>query len=1238
MYLDLNRNAAKAEKPGRKPTRFAVKVLPWIVMMTLAASAVGPSAFARGAYSSEEIHAVESDRDSQVREIRNQEVRQLKLTLNRRVPQNRRADLYFRLAEIYIEAYRSEFLLEGKAHEKRRERGAGDPFIDRSRSKPFLSLGIEACEQILKAGISFSKMDEVYYFLAFNYGELEKASQSLHYYELITQRFSASPYATEAYRELGDAAYGKHDFRKAVGYFENGVRKAKAAKGTDGEASRAELPRVMHKLAWTYYRLKQFEKAVSTMKEAVSLASQDNEKFLSLHEEAMRDMALFFTETGRVDEAIEYFHATAGDKAFFPKVLERLGKQYERNVEPAKAVQVYESLLKTNPDDEAAFRVRVKLVDLDLRRGKPREALLRLKGAKIYSEGEADTVTAAQNLRAMIRRTATESHENYRKTGNKASLVVAEEFYSGYLSLMLSKEDPRKETPEIRMYLADVKREQGKWKEASELYRQVLESGDKRYAKEAGLLWTTSLSETIKRTSTGTAKAEEPSALEREFVDAADRMDEALGEAPEGREAALRAAQVLAGYKKSQDEAIKRCKKLVGRAPKTSQALTAARLWIQLLADRVPSQQGVNLEETDTGAELKTGIEELRSNKAVLAADTEIGQGKLKAALADQESRLKVGVIASKEKERDFAGAAKGYETFAQETGKRDLAERAYANAVASYLKAGEVESLDRVAASWMKRFPDSTKFSDSLRSAATSALIQGRFDVAAALFERLGRSGKDPESLETAARIFEGNGDTVRGRKVYDQYLDLYKASPRRYAVALILGMELEKAKQDSQAATFYKYCLTGPAELEAECAARLADLYLRGQDVENGKKMLARAGGVGGAKAKSAVSPFVGYARYRQAELLEREARFEPLRLPEANLKKGLSARLQFLEPLNRSYTRAMEAGGPWAIAALDRLAAWAYRFADEVDSITPPSGISDAALKNFQASLRQVSDPLRRKAYDTWADAYRKAIESELLSPAVPALADRLADAHRPGAFRAQGFRGHFRLAGIPADGGADGSSDALTKIREKLTANAQDAQTWVDYGNLLWGQGKPGLSKLAYERALGLNRKNVSALNNRAVITASGANQEDWFKALEANEIWREAVRTDEFFLPAKLNRAAHLSYYRIFPKAKPLWEQVMVKVPSADSQAGAAIAAQGTGDLSGATRLMAKAEDAGDLGSTHFVKLYHEAARATDPRKCISLIEDMKTDELQGYEKQATESLRKVCSNTAKSIR
>lgn len=1199
--------------------------------LALAIGAVALNGWAR-TYSDAEIRSVEKENETRVREIRNQEINQLRLTLGRRVPTNRRADLYFRLAEIYLEAYRMEFLLEGRAHEKRIESGKKEPFIDRNRSRPFLNQGIKACEEILKTKIAFPKLDEVYYFLAFNYGELEKTKESIHYFELLTKKFPSSPYVAEAYRELGDDAYRKNDFRRAAGFFETGVRRAKAATGADAQAAQAGLPRVLHKLAWTYYRLKQFERAVSTMKEAVSLAGKDQEKFLSLREEGLRDMAIFMTETGRVNEAIDYFQQVAADKGFYPKVLERLGKQYERNVEPLKAIQVYESLLRTNPEDEAAFRVRVKLVDLDLRRGKSREALARLKGAKFFWEGETDTVTASQNLRAMIRRTATENHESYRKTGNKNSLSIAEEFYSGYLTLVLAKEDPRKETPEIRMYLADVKREQGKWKEASELYRQVLESGDKRYAKEAGVLWTTSLSEAIKKAGTAPGTVQEPSQMENDFVDAADRMVDALGDAPESREAALRAAQVLAGYKKSQKDALKRCQKMISKWPRSTQALTAARLWVQLLADRLPNQPGTNLEDTDAGSDLKEAMEELRDNKVLMAADQEIGAGKLKAVLSDQENRLKVGVIASKEKERDFAGAAKGYETFANETAKRDLAERAYANAVASYLKAGEPESVERVSVAWMKRFPDSAKVGESLRAAATSALIQGRFELAAGLFERLGKSGKDPESLETAARLFEGNGDLARSRKCYDQYLDLYPKSPRRFAVALTLGQELEKAKLDAQAASFYKYCMSGPVGFEAECAARLGDLYLRGSDLENGKKMLARAAGAGG--SKGAASPFVAYARYRQAELMERDARFEPLRMPEANLKKGLQQRLQFLEPLSRAYGRAVEAGGPWAVSSLDRLALWAYRFADELDSVQLPAGSTPQAVQNFKNSLRQVSDPLRKKALDTWADAYKKAVDGEVLSPSVPQLVDRLADGKRPGIQRAQGFRGRFRLAGIAADGGAEGS-DAIVRIREKLSANAADATSWVDYGNLLWGQGKPMLARVAYERALGLNSKNTAALNNRAVVLATGSGQEDWFKAAEANELWREAVKADEFFTVAKLNRAAHLNYYRLFAKSRPLWDQVVSKNSNADAQAGLAIAMQGLGDLSGAARALGKAEDLGDLGSSRFVKYYHEAARVHDVEKCLSLIDDIKTDQIQGFEKQATESLKKACTGGKK---
>src|SRR5262249_8392401 len=149
---------------------------------------------------------------------------------------------------------------------------------------------------------------------------------------------------------------------------------------------------------------------------------------------------------------------------------------------------------------------------------------------------------------------------------------------------------------------------------------------------------------------------------------------------------------------------------------------------------------------------------------------------------------------------------------------------------------------------------------------------------------------------------------------------------------------------------------------ELFAECGARLADLYMRNQDVERAKSMYRKVGAsretasVKKKKKKKKApepvepsegesSPFVSYARYRLARLLGEGGRFSPLVMPEASLKRALNQRLEFLEPLGRAYLSAVQAGGPWAIAALDRLANWVINFADEVDRISPPAK-ADAA----------------------------------------------------------------------------------------------------------------------------------------------------------------------------------------------------------------------------------------------------------------------------------------------------
>jgi tetratricopeptide (TPR) repeat protein len=647
-------------------------------------------AYADVTYSEVELKSIESQDESKIRDLRNQEIKQLRLALGLRNPEKRKADLFFRLAELYIEAYRAAYILEGRVHEKRLSTGVTDKAADHSRSQNFLKLAIKACEEIIQTGIVHSHMDQVYYFLGFNHAELGHQKESRKYFELLTKKYPNSDFAAESHRELGEMAFRSGQYREAIEELEIAV----------SHASKDVMPRVLHKLSWSYYRVKAYAKAVATMKKAVESASQSGEKFVNLKEEGLRDMAIFMTETGQVSEAVDYFNKVAGDKEFYPQILERLGKQYERNVEAGKATQVYEALMKARPNTDSAFRVLVKLVDLDLRQKKFKEALARVQNLKIPSSKENETLVALQNLRAMIRRTATENHELYRKKKIKQALEVAEAYYTSYLTQFLVLEDVRNETPEIQMYLAETKAELGKSKEASALYKKVLESKDKRYAKEAGVLWTASLAETIKKAQ-GQIKFKQPmpSELEREFIDASDQLVENLPETKEAKEAALKSAQVLAGYKDTEKEAIKRTKKIIEQWPTSPQATVAARLLLQIYSDQGDFES------------LRATVQELRENKTLMASD-----GKLKAYMGDAELKLRIHKIGQFEKGKDFASAAKNYESLAAETPQQDLSEKAFANAVSAYGKAGDAASAARVSQAWLKRFPKSKQALDSIR------------------------------------------------------------------------------------------------------------------------------------------------------------------------------------------------------------------------------------------------------------------------------------------------------------------------------------------------------------------------------------------------------------------------------------------------------------------------------------------------------------------------------------------
>lgn len=1185
-------------------------------------------------YSDSEIRAVETSNEGQIREIRQQEIAQYRATLGRHFPENRRADLYYRLAEIYMEAYHMDYILEGRVHDKRIENGKNEASIDHSHSRPHLLNGIKACKELITLGISFSKMDRVYYFLGFNYGELGDRAESSKYFGLLTQHYPNSSFVAEAYRELGDGAFLSGEFRRAIQYFEKGIRGAGA-----------NILRMRYRMAWCYYRIREFERAIEVMKLAIDESQKSGEKFLSIREEALRDMALFMTETGRVQEAIQYFQKVASDDQYYPKILEKLGNQFERNVEPAKAKQVYESLLKTHPQVDVTFKVLVRLIELEIKQGQYSQVLTRLNTIQIPDAPEGDVAIALQDLKALVRRTATENHEVFRKKDDRKALEVAESFYYSYLNQFLSKSDPRKEVPEVQMYLADTKREQGKAAQASELYRKVVESRDQRYAKQAGRLWTTSLSEAIKKSG---SSQKEPSQLEKELIYASDLLVENLvaekvGDVAEARDVSLRSAQILAGYNSTRTDAFERIAQIIRKWPKSSQAVTAARLRIQLL-----SQNGF---EQSQLSELRDAIAEYRLNTALLAADRESGKGELEALLTEQERKLKISAITQSEKLKDFAAAARGYEEFSNDHLQGDFLEKALSNALSNYAKVGDLESVNRVAAGWLKRFPKSSKALESFRVTATQMLIGGQFDGSARLFERVALASNDAESLDTAARIHEANGALTLAQKDWVLYLEQFKNSPQRMQIVLTLGKLYESSGFDGESAKMYRLCMANSSELSAECGARLGDLYLRAKDIENAKKTYllvdqqlsrhqkSRKSG----KGHSVASPFLGYVRFKLALQMESEAKSEPLALPEARLKKVVANRINILGTLSKAYFSVVDAGGPWAVAALNQLAQWASHFADEVDQIEAPSEASPESVANFKKALASVSAPVRRTAVDSWRKSYLQSVEAELYSPVVPELLDRLANLKLNRMGRAQGVWGKARLAGISTDGKGstqvdEGGTPAIQKIRDKLRENPKDAVAWVDYGNLLWGEGKPKMARIAYKRARVLAPKNPMVLNNLAVNLMSeilGAGPiEEVLIATEAASLFHEALENDGFFLNAKLNLASLQNYYRLFKKSKGLWEQVLVKMQSLDAQEGLAIALQGLGDLKGAEQAFAKTTTTGGH-PVHFAYAYHEAARLSlggveGASQCVSRLSEIDPSDLIGFEKDSVERLKRAC--------
>lgn len=1165
-----------------------------LLFLTLLSAAGFSPAEAR-AYSNQEFVQVINPAEARIDQFRTAEITQLQLVMSRTTAKEKQPELLLRLAELYTEKYRLFFAKENEIWNKKidaflrlpadRQKYSRKPVLDASVSKQWLQKAVVVLERIPLQREKFGRLDEVYYFLGFNRWELGKKKEGAAAFQQIVQSFPRSRFASEAHRYLADYYFANRDFGRAREAYEQ------AAKGAEAVAR----PRILYGLGWSYFKQGNDKKALSTMREAISLGRENGEAArvgLALQRDAADSLALFYSEAGNVDEAAAYFTDLFGDVEG-AQVLRKLADSYQKQGKYAKALTINKQLLAmggaaAKEGEEQRFEIMVNSLNVSVTKGdRARQAaLLKSMTAEFAGEGKSDP-EKAELLRVQVRKAATLAHKEGNKSSKpKEAFARAEELYRLYLTNFgrVIKAD---DAAEIRYYLADVLSQLGRHREAAAEHKAILDlsesdSAYKKYAKDSAAGMVFSIDAYFR------AKGDAKNVSKQDGDQVIGAIESYLRLYPNDKDApkyAARAAGILVTSDRF-DEARPRLQDIVAKYPTSTEGWDAAANLLKDAEDR---------KDYDGAETLAKGF---LANRALMAQDK---KGTFKTRLESIVARAQFQQVRAVETNKDFGGAARGYEKLAAESKDAEVRSKALNNAAVNFEKAGDRENELRVYQRMLETQPGNEQAERSVLAIANEHFLLGRYDDAATVYEgffkqyepKLGslKPASQKAALESIRSAALLRRALRQGEKAGEDFRQIVEAANKGIGQAKDAAGEFlfdmakrlrDEGNTPEAIRAFQKYASAFPDGDHAVGATmETAVLYESLKEDEKSQNYFRATISKVKARAKKASQEELGYAAQARLILLRPlEESFEksPLRLPETQLKADINNKLQALDRLNKGYIEVMDFGdGTWGVEAFRRMA-MAYRtFGRKLESAPVPDSYSTEDKAKFRAQLKNVAAPVYVKMAETLETALQKGEQLQVVGP-VMARAYVLASliAAKPD-----------RLPLVqtvnwekPADwmmGELPESDSALEQKRQILRNKPNEVGAWVAIGNRHLLRGEVDLAEIFYLQAIQRNSKFVPALNNLAYLKGRGG------EVGRAMAGFKAALALDEFAVAPKKNMARLQMASGLWRHSSLNYRQLEVRAPNdREVKRGLSLSYLATGKLSAVDQALVTSGD-GDNG-------------------------------------------------------
>jgi cellulose synthase operon protein C len=917
-----------------------------------------------------------------------QETKLLEQIYQKTPPGDVRADVLFRLADVYwldakyrnfrdMEIYQRNLDAFDKGQTKTK------PEIPKFQGGRSLRIYDVLANDYPK----YSRLDEVLFLAGFHSGEINYPNYYT-YYEKLIRTFPQSRYIIDAKMSLAEYYFDTRRLKEAVEIY----------KSVLGYGPTKVYNYALYKLGWCYYNEGDIEKAIQLLKTVIQRSAKIEAKYaIELRDEALKNLVLFYSDLGKIDEALAYFESI-GKRDLSRKVLENLATVYYDQAKFKSSNVTYKRLIDFDPmASEVPFYYSRIIAGYQKNQ---EEAIARKEMEAYVTRFELGTEWYKKNKKEQrdeswdraekyLKYLAQSTHEEAQKRreqdkNDKVKYIEATRFYKLYLE----KFPAHKNAYDMRFYLAEIYYQLEDYSSASKYYVECInDKSNNAHLREAAVSNTQALTfleeKEYKEIMKGKNLSQQDTYPKIPFGIWAPKLIEACNQFitlfPNDEKVPdiiYQKAKLYYNYNNF-DDAMLPLVELTSKYQKAQVTNFARKMILDIYGIRKDWDNIILWADNF----LKDPYFATPENKTYLLG-------------LIQDATFKKAFDLSKKNENEKA--AQIFVSLQEKYPDSKLADKALYNAILNYLLVNKMSSAASIFTRLEKQYPSSENVAKANLAIANN--YESKFDYrkAAEYYEifadREPKSAKAPDCLYNAALYRETMEEYPKAIENYKKYISLYPTKKDVPDITFNIAMIYEKSKDFKNAAdSFQKYYIRYADDFDKHIEARYRHaqaLDRLGNEEQATKQYRILIHQYNSQKAKMPTVKSEGpskAARYaaKSELILVRPIYddFEKIKFTSPNLlRKQIDMKARLLKQLQDRYLNIVKIYGDaeTGIESLFQIGLIYQKFGESLFHAPIPPKLSPEALDLYQQELEKQAKPIEEKSINAYEECLKKAFE--------------------------------------------------------------------------------------------------------------------------------------------------------------------------------------------------------------------------------------------------------------------